>query len=310
LYRLYGLLYDPEREIVITTGVSEGIDLACRVLLNPGDEVIGHDPSFVAYQPLVTMTGARFIPVPTRASDGFQLTAAEVHALVTAQTRALILNYPCNPTGAVLTEQEAEAIAAIAKRNDLLVISDEIYDRLVYGVPHVCFAAIPGMKERTVLLGGFSKAYAMTGWRVGYAAAPAPILEGMLKVHQYAMMSAPTPGQHAALAALRLGEPYVQEMVAEYDVRRRFLLRGLREIGLDTFEARGAFYVFPNVRSSGLDDEVFMERLLLEEQVVVVPGSAFGAEGRDHVRLCYAASQPKIEEALNRIGRFVARLRG
>lgn len=310
LYSRYGLVYDPTHEIVITAGVSEGIDLACRVLFNPGDEVIGHDPSFVAYQPLVTMTGARFVPVPTHARDGFQLTAESLQALVTERTRGMILNYPCNPTGAVLSEQEAEAIAAVARRHDLLVISDEIYDQLVYGVTHVCFAALPGMKERTVLLGGFSKAYAMTGWRVGYAAAPASILEGMLKVHQYGMMSAPTPGQLAALEALRSGEPYVRDMLAEYDVRRRFLLRGLREIGLDTFEAKGAFYLFPDVTSSGLNDEEFMERLLLEEQVVVVPGSAFGVEGRGHVRLCYAASQPVLEEALTRIGRFLARLRG
>ena len=310
LYRLYGVVYDPSSEILITTGVSEGIDLACRVLLNPGDEAIGHDPSFVAYDPLVSLTGARFVPAPTPARDGFQLRAAAVEALITERTRVLILNYPCNPTGAVLSRPEAEAIADVAKRRDLIVISDEIYDQLVYGAPHVCIAALPEMRERTVLLGGFSKAYAMTGWRVGYVAAPAPILEGMMKVHQYGMMSAPTPGQYAALEALRIGEPYVRQMLGEYDARRRIVLRGLREMGLETYEAQGAFYLFPSIANTGLSDEEFMERLLMEEQVVVVPGSAFGAEGRGHVRLCYAASQAVLEEALARIGRFLGRLRG
>lgn len=307
LARLYGVRYDPHRELLITTGVSEGLDLACRAVLVPGDEVLCHDPYYVAYKPTAVLTGATFVAVPTYRHEDFRLRVEALEAAITPQSKVLILGYPCNPTGAVMSRAELEAIAEVVLAHDLLVISDEIYDRLVYGVEHVCFASLPGMRERTILLGGFSKSYAMTGWRVGWAAAPPDLLEAMMTIHQYGMMSAPTQGQWVAVEALRSGEPYVQEMVAEYDRRRRLMVRGLREIGLDTFEPKGAFYIFPDISITGLSDEEFAERLLLEEKVAVVPGSVFGEQGRGHVRICYAARQEDLEESLERMARFIAR---
>ena len=307
---LYGVRYDPATEILITVGASEAVDLALRATCDPGDEVILHEPSYVSYVPAIVFAGGVVRHVATRFEDDFALDPALVEAAITPRTKALFLGYPCNPTGAVLPDEVQDELARIAVAHDLLVYSDEIYDRLAYGsYRHRAMSALPGMRERTVLMGGFSKAYAMTGWRVGYMAAPAGILEGLVKVHQYGIMSAPTMAQDAALAAVLEGEADVGRMVAEYDRRRRLLVDGLNAIGLETFEPRGAFYAFPRIGSTGLDDEAFAERLLREERVAVVPGSAFGPSGAGHVRMCYATSYARLEEALRRIGRFVGRTR-
>ena len=277
-----------------------------RATCDPGDEVILHEPSYVAYVPAIVFAGGVVRHVATRFEDDFALDPAAVEAAITPRTKALFLGYPCNPTGAVLPDDVQDALADIAVRHDLLVYSDEIYDRLAYGTyRHRAMSALAGMRDRTILMGGFSKAYAMTGWRVGYVAAPAAILEGMVKVHQYSIMSAPTTAQDAALAAIVEGEADVERMVAEYDRRRRLIVDGLNALGLETFEPRGAFYAFPRIGSTGLDDETFAERLLVEEHVAVVPGSAFGPSGAGHVRMCYATSYERLEEALRRIGRFV-----
>jgi aminotransferase len=307
LQRLYGVSYDPETELLITVGVSEALYLALTAIVDPGDEVIVPEPCFVAYTAEVVFAGGSPIVVDTKMEDDFQVTGAQVEAAVTPRTKAILIGYPNNPTGAVMTRERLLEIAQVAQRHDLLVISDEIYDRLVYGVSHTCFASLPGMRERTILLGGFSKDYAMTGWRIGYAAAPADLLGAMRKVHQYTIMSAPTTAQAAALEALRHGESAVQEMVAEYDRRRRLIVGGLNSLGLPTFEPRGAFYAFPRIADSGMDDHEFAERLLREEKVAVVPGSAFGRAGAGFVRCCYATAYEKIEEALERIGRFMRR---
>jgi aminotransferase len=306
----YGVRYDPATELLITVGASEAVDLALRATCDPGDEVILHEPSYVAYVPAVVFAGGVVRHVPTRFEDDFALDPAAVEAAITPRTKALFVGYPCNPTGAVLPGDVQDARAAIAVRHALLVYSDEIYDRLAYGTyRHRAMSALPGMRERTILMGGFSKAYAMTGWRVGYVAAPAAVLEGLVKVHQYGIMSAPTTAQDAALAAVLEGEADVERMVAEYDRRRRLLVDGLNGMGLETFEPRGAFYAFPRIGSTGLTDEVFTERLLTEERVAVVPGSAFGPSGAGHVRMCYATAYEGLEEALRRIGRFVERVR-
>ncbi len=307
LARLYGVEYDPETELLITVGVSEAMYLALTAIVDPGDEVIVPQPCFVSYAPEVTFAGGVAVPIPTRVEHEFQVTGEEVTARITPRTKAILIGYPNNPTGAVMSHARLMEIARLAEQHDLVVISDEIYDRLVYGVAHVCFAALPGMQARTILLGGFSKDYAMTGWRIGYAAAPAELLAAMRKVHQYTIMSAPTTGQHAALAALQEGEEHVQRMVAEYDRRRKLIVSGCNALGLDCFEPRGAFYAFPSVARTGMSDEEFAEKLLLEEQVAVVPGSAFGAGGAGHVRMAYAQSYEKIEQALERIRRFMQR---
>jgi aminotransferase len=308
LERLYGVRYDPRNEIVVTIGVSEALLLATHALLDPGDEVLVPDPYYVAYPPCIVLAGGTLVPVPTSMEHEFRVSAADLEQRVTESTKAILLGYPSNPTGAQMTREDLADIADLAARRDLVVISDEIYDRLSYGMPHTCFASLPGMKERTVLLGGFSKAYAMTGWRVGWVCAPADILEAMMKIHQYIVMSAPTPSQYAALEAIRYGEEHTQKFVAEFDARRQVLVGGLRDMGLTTFEPKGAFYAFPSIRSTGLTDMEFAERLLDEEKVAVIPGSAFGECGRGHVRMCYATPQPLLEEALERIGRFVGRL--
>ncbi|GAB4565678.1 MAG: aminotransferase class I/II-fold pyridoxal phosphate-dependent enzyme [Anaerolineae bacterium] len=307
LYQRYGVQYDPEREILITVGVSEGLYLAMTAFVDPGDEVIVPQPCFVAYTAEVLLAGGTPIAIATRVEDEFQVTAEQVRAAITPRTKAILLGYPNNPTGAVMSRERLMEVCQVAKEHDLLVISDEIYDRLVYDVEHVCVPALPDMWERTILLGGFSKDYAMTGWRIGYAAAPAELLAPMRKVHQYTIMSAPTTAQYAALTALSNGDEPVQEMVAEYDRRRRLIVNGLNSIGLPCFEPRGAFYAFPSIAHSGMTDEEFAERLLLEEQVAVVPGSAFGAGGEGYVRCCYATSYEKIEMALERMARFVRR---
>jgi len=307
LARLYGVEYNPETELLITVGVSEAMYLAMTAIVDPGDEVIVPQPCFVAYAPEVIFAGGVPITIPTRVENEFQVTGEEIEARVTPKTKAILIGYPNNPTGAVLTRERMGEIARVAEKHDLLVISDEIYDRLVYGVEHTCFASLPGMKERTMLLGGFSKDYAMTGWRIGYIAAPAELLAAARKVHQYTIMSAPTTGQHAALAALKCGEEHVQRMVAEYDRRRKLIVSGLNSLGLDCFEPRGAFYAFPSVAKTGLSDDEFADKLLAEEQVAVVPGNAFGAGGAGFVRMAYAQSYEKIEQALERIHRFMQR---
>ncbi|MCS6848458.1 MAG: aminotransferase class I/II-fold pyridoxal phosphate-dependent enzyme [Anaerolineae bacterium] len=307
LARLYGVEYDPETELLITVGVSEAMYLALTAIVDPGDEVIVPQPCFVSYAPEVVFAGGTAIAIPTRVEHEFQVTGEEIEARITPQTKAILIGYPNNPTGAVMSRARLMEIAHLAEKHDLVVISDEIYDRLVYGVEHVCFAALPGMKARTILLGGFSKDYAMTGWRIGYAAAPAELLAAMRKVHQYTIMSAPTTGQHAALVALKEGEEHVQRMVAEYDRRRKLIVSGCNALGLDCFEPRGAFYAFPSIAKTGMSDEEFAEKLLMEEQVAVVPGSAFGAGGAGYVRMAYAQSYEKIEQALERIHRFMQR---
>ena len=307
LARLYGANYDPETELLITVGVSEALYLALTAVLDPGDEVIVPTPCFVSYQPEVVFAGGVPVALPTKVEDQFQVTAAQVAEQVTPKTKALLLGYPNNPTGAVMSRENLTAIAALAEERDLVVISDEIYDRLVYGGhSHVCFASLPGMHPRTITLGGFSKNYAMTGWRIGYAAAPAPILAAMRKVHQYTIMSAPTMAQVAAIHALEQGESHVLDMVVEYDRRRRLIVSGLNELGLPTFEPLGAFYAFPAIGASGMDDETFASTLLQEEKVAVVPGNAFGADG-GFVRCSYATAYEKIEEALERLCRFMER---
>src|SRR5215212_5974740 len=306
----YGVRYDPASEILITVGASEAVDLALRATCDPGDEVILHEPSYVAYVPAVVFAGGVVRHVATRFEDDFALDPAAVEAAITPATKALFLGYPCNPTGAVLPDEVQDELAAIAERHDLLVYSDEIYDRLAYGsYRHRAFSSLPGMRDRTILMGGFSKAYAMTGWRVGWMAGPAEIVEGILKIHQYTIMTAPTVAQDAALIAISEGEPEVARMLAEYDRRRRLIVDSLNAMGLETFEPRGAFYAFPRIASTGLDAETFSRRLLEEEHVAVVPGGAFGPSGAEHIRACYATSYERLEEAMTRIGRFVERCR-
>ncbi|MDH5505697.1 MAG: aminotransferase class I/II-fold pyridoxal phosphate-dependent enzyme [Anaerolineae bacterium] len=306
--RLYGVSYNPAAEMVITVGVSEALHLAMTALLDPGDEVIVPTPCFVSYQADVLLAGGVPVEIPSRMEDDFQLDPQAVEAAITPRTKALLIGYPCNPTGAVANREVLMEIARIADTHDLVVVSDEIYDQLVYGRPHVCFASLPGMKARTVHLGGFSKDYAMTGWRVGYAAGPASIIAGMLRVHQYIIMSAPTAAQAAALEALVNGQGQVQVMRDEYDRRRRLIVDGLNQIGLPTFEPRGAFYAFPRITSTGLDDNEFAQQLLEQEGVAVIPGSAFGPGGGGFVRCSYATAYEKIEEGLRRIERFVGRI--
>lgn len=309
LQHRYGVEYDPAGEIVVTVGASEAVAAALAALVEPGDEVLLHEPSYVSYVPGVIFNGGVPVMVPTRFEDDFALDPAAMEAAITPLTRVLFLGYPCNPTGAVLPSAMLRAIAEIAVRHDLLVVSDEIYDRLVYGGHrHEPISSLPGMKERTVLIGGFSKAYAMTGWRIGYACAPRDLLEGIVKIHQYNIMSAPTMAQDAAVVALQGAEQDVQRMLAEYDRRRRMFVAGLNRLGLPTFEPRGAFYAFPSIRGTGLSSETFSERLLFEEHVAVVPGSAFGPSGEGHVRACYATSYEQIQEALVRIERFLGTL--
>jgi aminotransferase len=307
LKQLYGVEYDARAEILISVGVSEALYLALTAVLDPGDEVIVPTPCFVAYQPEVVFAGGVPVPLETQVEDAFQVRAEAVERLITPRTKALLIGYPNNPTGAVMTRDNLLALSRVAEKHDLLVISDEIYDRLVYGDHrHVCFASLPGMFGRTITLGGFSKDYAMTGWRIGYAAAPAAILAELRKVHQYTIMSAPTMAQAAALAALEQGEEHLLAMVAEYDRRRRLIVDGLNELGLPTFEPLGAFYAFPSITASGLSDEAFAETLLQEERVAVIPGNAFGADG-GFVRCSYATAYEKIETALERLRRFMER---
>jgi aminotransferase len=310
LDHLYGVKYDPESEIVVTVGASEALAIALAAIVDPGDEVVLAEPSYVAYVPSIVFNGGTPVYVPTRPEDGWQLDPDAVEAAITPRTKALFFGFPSNPTGAVLEPDTIRALAEIAERHDLLVVSDEIYDRLVCGGHrHEAFSALPGMRDRTILLGGFSKSYAMTGWRVGYACAPNDLLEGMVKVHQYAIMSAPTMAQDAAVVALTEAEADARHMHDEYDRRRRMFVGGLERLGLPTVEPRGAFYAFPQIKSTGLSSEEFSERLLYEHEVAVIPGSAFGASGEGYVRASLATSYEDLGEALERIERFTSSLR-
>ena len=303
----YGVSYDPN-DIIITVGGSEALYLASTALLNPGDEMIIPTPCFVSYQAEAALAGGVPVEVPCRFEDNFDLDTDAIAAAITPRTRAILISFPCNPTGAVASREKLLKVAQLAEEHDLIVISDEIYDRLVYGVKHVCFTALPGMKQRSLLLGGFSKDYAMTGWRIGFVAGPPEIMGGLLRVHQYTVMSAPTMAQAAALAGLRECEEFVQEMAAEYDRRRKLIVGGFNAIGLPTFEPKGAFYAFPKISGTGLDDDTFATRLLNQEHVAVVPGSAFGKGGEGFVRCSYATAYEKIEVALERIEHFVKHL--
>lgn len=309
LRRLYEVDYDPHHEVLVTVGVSEALDLACRAILEPGDEVIVPEPCFVSYGPTVRLAHGVAVPLETRAEHGFVPQPEQVEALLTPRTKALLIGSPSNPTGSAIPRATWQAIMDIAAANDLLVISDEIYDRLVYdGLEHVCAASLAGARERTILLNGFSKAYAMTGWRVGYACAPADILAAMVKIHQYSMMCASIMSQDAAYEALRRGERAVKDMVQAYNQRRRVLVAGFNRLGLTCHEPQGAFYTFPSIQSTGLDSETFCQRLLDEQKVAVVPGNAFGLGGEGHVRATYAASLEELAEALRRIEAFLQTL--
>jgi aminotransferase len=305
--KLYGLRYDSDCEVLVTVGVSEGLFLAMKAILDPGDEVLVVEPCFVANAAAVEMAGGVPVMVHTSVEHDFQVTGAELEAHISPRTKAILLSYPSNPTGAILTREHILQVAAVAQKYDLVVISDEIYERLVYGAEHINFASLPNMFERTIVLSGMSKAYAMTGWRIGYATAPEPLLSAMKKLHQYLIMSAPTMGQMAAIEALKHGEEDVEAMRQSYDARRRLIVDGFNQIGLTCFEPHGAFYAFPSVQSTGMSDVDFCEALLFEDRVALVPGSAFGESGKGFVRASYASSPTNIACALERMSRFLQR---
>ena len=302
----YGISYEPAKDILITVGVSEALDIAMRAILSPSDEVLIPEPCYVSYQACVTFAGGKPVPVAAKLENDFRITPEELEPHVTKRTKALLIGYPNNPTGAVMSKDDLQKIAAFAEKHDLIVVSDEIYGDLTYGgMEHTAFSSLPGMKERTILLNGFSKAYAMTGWRIGYALGNPDFIAAMTKIHQYTMLCAPITAQIAAVEALRRGEKYMKKMVAEYDRRRHLIYDGFQKLGLSCFEPKGAFYIFPNITSSGYTDEEFAENLLIKEHVALVPGSAFGESGKGHIRCSYATSIDKISEALARIGNFL-----
>lgn len=308
LQRKAGIMYDWQDEILVTVGASEAIDLALRSVIQPGDEVIIPEPCFVSYAPCTVFAGGTPVALSLTQENGFQIKRQQLERAVTPRTKVILLSSPNNPTGAVLDDESLTAVAHVAREHNLLVLSDEIYSELVYDRAHRSIAAYAGMRERTVVINGLSKAYAMTGWRIGYAAGPKPIIGAMTKIHQYTIMCAPTLSQQAAVEALNHGDHEQQRMTVEYNRRRRVMLSGLLRMGLDCFEAQGAFYLFPSIRRTGLDDETFAERLLLEEKVAVVPGSAFGPSGAGHVRCSYATNLETLQEALRRMERFVSKL--
>ena len=300
-----GLTYNPRNEVLITVGVSEALDLAMRSLLIPGDEVLIPEPCYVSYSACTILAGGIPVPVATTMENNFRVTVQQLEEKLTDRTKVLLLGYPNNPTGAIMPRQELIAIAEFAKRHDLIVISDEIYSSLTYEGQHTCFASLPEMKDRTILLNGFSKSFAMTGWRIGYALGNPDFIAAMTKIHQFTMLCAPITAQLAAIEALQSGESSVRKMVAEYNARRRLMLKGLREMGLSCFEPQGAFYIFPSIRETGLTSLQFAEELLKAEKVALVPGDAFGASGEGFVRCSYASSLSKLSEALERINRFL-----
>lgn len=309
LQRRFDLSYDFASEIIVTVGGSEAIDLSLRCLLNPGDEVIVPVPSFVCYGPLASMAGGTPVYVELKAENEFRLTAEQLKAAITPKTKVLVLPFPSNPTGGIMEQADLEAIAQVLEGTDIMVISDEIYAELTYGQHHVSIANLPSMKERTLLVNGFSKSHAMTGWRMGYVCGPKEIIRQMLKLHQFGIMSAPTVSQYAAIEAMRNGDVDIEKMRNEYDGRRRYLVENLRRIGLPCFEPKGAFYVFPDIRSTGLTSDEFCERFLMEEKVAVISGSAFGPGGEGFVRCCYATSMKDIAEALTRLDNFLTNLK-
>ncbi len=306
----FELTYDPLTEVLVSVGGSEAIDLAVRALVRPLDEVIIPQPSFVCYEPITRMAGGVPVVIETKAENEFRLTADELRNAITDRTKLLILPYPCNPTGAVMERKDLEEIAEVIAEKDIFVLSDEIYAELTYGLEHVSIAAIEGMSERTVVINGFSKTYSMTGWRLGYACGPAAVLSQMTKIHQFAIMSAPTTAQYAAIEALQNGGADISKMVAQYDARRRIMVDGFRKIGLDCFEPKGAFYAFPCIKSSGLTSSDFCEKLLYSQRVAIIPGTAFGAGGEGFVRASYCYSVAHIKEAIERIDAFMKELRG
>lgn len=310
LERKYDLKYDPESEVVVTVGGSEAIDLAIRAVVNPDDEVLIVEPSFVCYKPIVELMHGVAVPIPTKEENKFKLTADELRSHITDKTKMLILPYPNNPTGGIMTREDLEAIAEVLRETNIIVLTDEIYSELTYGRKHCSIAEIDGMHERTIYVSGFSKAFAMTGWRLGYLCAPKPLASQMLKVHQYAIMCAPTMSQYAAVVALKECDKEVEKMVEEYNVRRRVLVEGFNRIGLSCFEPEGAFYAFPCIKSTGMTSEEFCDKLLNEEKVAVVPGNAFGESGEGFVRVSYAYSLKHLMQALECIERFVKRHNG
>ncbi len=307
IHGYYGVTYDPRKEILVTVGVSEGLDLAMRALIHPGDEVLVPEPSYVSYAPSVTLAGGVPVMMSTSVEEDLRLTAQRVEKAITPKTRILLLSYPNNPTGAILHRQDVYEIAEVVKAHDLVVISDEVYDKLTYIGSHTCFSSVPGMRERTVLLNGFSKAYAMTGWRIGYAASNSDFIGAMNKIHQYSMLCAPITGQKAALEALKNGREGMNKMVQHYNRRRHLVMQAFKDMGLPCFEPGGAFYAFPDIRETGLTSEEFAEKLLMEEKVAVVPGNAFGPSGAGFVRCSYATSIEDLAEAFRRMARFVQR---
>ena len=309
LRRRFDLEYDYTNQILVTVGGSEAIDLAIRVLVNPGDEVIIPVPSFVCYGPLTEMAGGVPVYVELTAENGFRLTPEQLKAAITPRTKALVLPFPGNPTGGIMERRDLEAIAQVLKDNDIMVISDEIYAELTYGQRHVSPANLTQLYDRTVVVNGFSKSHAMTGWRMGYVCAPQPVIAAMTKLHQFGIMSAPTTSQYAAIEAMRSGDEDIAHMREEYDSRRRYLVENLNRIGLDCFEPKGAFYVFPCIRSSGLSSDEFCERFLREEKVAVIPGTAFGPGGEGYVRACYASSMRDLTESISRLDNFLQNLR-
>ena len=310
LRRRFALDYDPMKQMVVTVGGSEGIDIAVRAIVNEGDEVIVPVPSFVCYGPIVAMAGGVPVYVETKAEDEFRLTADALRAAITPRTKLLVLPFPNNPTGAIMEKHDLEAIAGVLRGTNIIVLSDEIYAELTYGGHHMSIANIPDMVERTLVVNGFSKAYAMTGWRLGYVCGPQPLIKQMLKIHQYAIMCAPTTSQYAAVEAMREGDGDIQMMCKDYDYRRRFLLEKLRDAGLSCFEPRGAFYAFPDIRSTGMTSAEFCERFLLEQHVAAIHGTAFGAGGEGFVRMCYASSLANLSEAMDRLERFLKGIQG
>ena len=305
----FGVHYEPLSEVLVSVGVSEAIDIALRAILNPGDEVLYHEPCYVSYNPSVVLARGVARAIPTKAADHFVLRAEALERAITPRTKLLMLNFPTNPTGATMPGEELEKIAAVCLKHDLVVLSDEIYSELTYdSAAHPSLAALPGMRERTILLHGVSKAYAMTGWRIGFACAPQPVIEAMMKIHQYAILCAPIMGQEAAIEALERGEESMLKMRREYELRRNYIVRGFNELGLECFKPLGAFYVFPKIASTGLTSREFSLQLLREKKVAVVPGSAFGASGEGHVRCSYATALDQIKIALERIGGFCSGL--
>ena len=309
LHKDYQVTYNPRNEVLVTVGVSEGLDLAMRALLSPGDEVLIPEPCYVSYKSCVALAGGTPITIPTTVENQFRITADELETYVTPRTKILLIGYPNNPTGAIMSKEDLEKIAAFAQKHDLIVISDEIYAKLTYDGTHTCFSSLPGMRDRTIVLNGFSKAYAMTGWRIGYAVSNEDFIGAMNKIHQYTMLCTPITAQIAAIEALKSGEKNVDHMVAEYNHRRRLIYNGFREMGLECFEPKGAFYIFPSIKKTGLTSLEFAEQLLMAEKVALVPGNAFGDSGEGFVRCSYATSTKNIIEALERIGRFVANLK-